>query len=102
MISFRLARTWLNGSEVPAGLTRWEVPVREALGPEEMVLTRIPLGGDARWLPAGLASADWYVQVEVDPLDRVSEWDESNNRSDFLHFTVVPDVDAAQERIAAR
>lgn len=101
VISFRLARRWLNGAEVPAGFARWDIPVREALGPDEMVLTRIPLAGDGRWLPTGVETAVWDIQVEVDPMNRVPEWDESNNRSDFVHFTVVPAAAAPPEAMAS-
>lgn len=88
VVSFRLTRAFLDGAEVPAGFARWSVPVNEALGPEDMLVYRIPVGDDPRWLPTGDGDARWAIQVEVDPLDRVPEWDEGNNRSRFLEFTV--------------
>lgn len=97
-LAFRLSRAFLDGAEVPAGFVRWTVPVPEALQPEDMVVFQVPLGDDARWFPADEGVAEWAIQVEVDPLNRVPEWDEGNNRSRFLEFTAVAGAESQGAR----
>lgn len=89
VVPFRLAMAWVNGSDAGARFGSWGIPISDIVHPNDMITFKFPVSDDPRWLPQGVEVAEWVIQVEVDPEDRIAERDDDNNASHLLEFTVV-------------